>query len=170
MAALEPMPVEVDLAAPADGEQVAGLLTDGAAWMAAKGCPAWSAAVLTEAFIGPLIARAEVWVARSGGEVVGVCTLSRADPVFWPEAPAGLAAYLHKLAVRRDFAGGGVTRPLIGHCAGLARDWNCSALRLDCHPVLRGLYERHGFRFVDTRRVDQGDGEIIVVDRLEMGL
>jgi GNAT superfamily N-acetyltransferase len=81
----------------------------------------------------------------------------------------GFAAYLHKLAVRRDFAGGGASRTLIGHCAMLARTWGCAALRLDCHPVLRPLYERLAFSYVDTRRVSD-DGDVIVVDRLEMSL
>jgi GNAT superfamily N-acetyltransferase len=160
-------PVEIGVAVPADGPRIVDILTEGAAWMAAKDCPAWSAAVLTEAYVAPRIARSEFLAARVGGEIAGVCTLSRTDPVFWPDDPPGFAAYLHKLAVRRAFAGGSVTRALIAHCAELAGRWSCSALRLDCHPVLRPLYERHGFSYVDTRGVREDD-DLLVVDRLEL--
>ena len=169
MAPPERTPWDIRFAAPQDGAQIVGILAEGAAWMAAKGCPAWSASVLTEAFVAPRIARCEFLAARAGGEIVGVCTLSPSDPVFWPDDPPGFSAYLHKLAVRRGVAGAGVSRALIAHCAALARSWNCSALRLDCHPMLRPLYERFGFGYVDTRRV-LDFGEMIVVDRLELRL
>ena len=169
MAPPDGTPLDISTAAPADGEQILAILTEGAALMAAKGCPAWTAAVLNEGFVARRIARAEFLAARADGGIVGVCTLSRSDPVFWPDDPPGLAAYLHKLAVRRDFAGRGASQALIGHCAALARTWGCSALRLDCHKVLRPLYERLAFSYVDTRRVSDY-GDVIVVDRLEMPL
>jgi GNAT superfamily N-acetyltransferase len=76
--------------------------------------------------------------------------LFRRDSEVWPDAPEGLAAYLHKLAVVRGHAGTGVSRPLIAECGNVARGWACSKLRLDCHPNLSALYRTRGFAHVDT--------------------
>jgi GNAT superfamily N-acetyltransferase len=153
-----------------DVPEIVAVLTEASARMAAKHNPLWQASVLTEAFVTPRVERAEFIVARRGGEIAGVCTLTRSDPEFWPEDPVGQAAYLHKLGIRRRFAGGGVTARLVEHCLGLARVWGCAALRLDCHPTLRGLYERLGFSYVDTREVREDDGQTITVDRLQVWL
>jgi GNAT superfamily N-acetyltransferase len=161
-------PIQVDFALADDVSQVIAVMDEAAAWMSAKGTPAWDLSVLGEAFLASLIARSELLVARCDAAIVGVCTLARDDPEFWPEAPVGLAAYLHKLAVRRTYAGGLVTPSLIERCGDIARDWDCSMLRLDCHPNLRGVYEGLGFSYVD-RYNPRGD-MTFVVDRLQMRL
>jgi GNAT superfamily N-acetyltransferase len=170
MPAREPASFETGHATAGDIPEIVALLTEASAWMAMKGTPPWQASVLTEAFVMPRVERGEFIVARCGGEIAGVCTLTRSDPEFWPEDPVGQAAYLHKLGVRRRFAGGGVTTHLVAHCVGLARRWECAALRLDCHGALRGLYERLGFSYVDTRQVREDDGQTIIVDRLQLWL
>jgi GNAT superfamily N-acetyltransferase len=162
--------IEVSFAAADDVGEIVAVLTEAAAWMAAKQCPVWSASTLTPAFVAPLVAQREFLAARSGGIIAGVCTLSRADPIFWPDDPPGEAAYLHKLAVRRAFAGRAVTPALVEACGGLARSWGRRALRLDCHPLLRGIYGGLGFTYVDTQDVAADDGSILIVDRLQMSL
>ncbi|MCA6282276.1 MAG: GNAT family N-acetyltransferase [Phenylobacterium sp.] len=164
----KPARVPIGFASPVDMHAVVSVLAEAAGWMSAKGTPAWDASSLTEAFVAPFIARSELLVARSDDVIVGVCTLARSDPEFWPDAPAGFAAYLHKLAVRRTHAGGTVTPRLVKRCSSLARAWGCSMLRLDCHPNLRSLYERLGFSYVDTSfpRPDNA----FVVDQLQLQL
>lgn len=160
--------LEIDVRAASGGEasEVIALLHEAAAWMDAKGTPAWDMSTLDQAFIDPLIQRSELIVASYGPLIVGACTLSPADPEFWPDAPEGAAAYLHKLAVRRTHAGGGVSSRLIAKCREIAREWGCSKLRLDCHPNLRGLYEQLGFAHFDTF-YPRGDTSF-VVERFEV--
>ena len=98
--------------------------------------------------------------------IVGCCTLSAEDPEFWPDALKGEAAYLHKLAVRRTHAGRGVSSALIEACRHAARTQGCAKLRLDCHPNLRGLYERLGFTHVDT--FNPGWDPTFIAERLEL--
>ncbi len=160
--------IDVRAAIDSDAPQVIALLHEAAAWMAAKGTPAWDTAALNQAFIAPPIQRSELIVARCGPLIVGACTLSPADPEFWPGAPEGVAAYLHKLAVRRTHAGEGVSSRLIAECGDIARRWGCSKLRLDCHPNLRSLYEQLGFTHLDTT-YPRGDRSF-VVERFEIEL
>ncbi|WP_306433178.1 GNAT family N-acetyltransferase, partial [Pseudomonas aeruginosa] len=87
---------------------------DAAAWMSAKGTPAWDVARIDRTFAETFVLRSELLVASCSDGIVGCCTLSAEDPEFWPDALKGEAAYLHKLAVRRTHAGRGVSSALIG--------------------------------------------------------
>lgn len=151
-----------------DIADVVSLLREASARMAEKGTPAWELSTLDSAFLRPFVSRSELIVAKVEGRVVGACTLSRSDALFWPDAAAGTGAYLHKLAVGRAYFGRGVSLKLIERCAGLAREWGCSKLRLDCHPNLSGLYVRLGFAHRDTYDL-RGDGSYIA-ERFEMDL
>jgi len=117
-------------------------------------------------FAETFVLRSELLVASCSDGIVGCCTLSAEDPEFWPDALKGEAAYLHKLAVRRTHAGRGVSSALIEACRHAARTQGCAKLRLDCHPNLRGLYERLGFTHVDT--FNPGWDPTFIAERLEL--
>lgn len=154
----------------ADVEPIAAVLAEAAAWMRVHQASAWAAHEIDASFVAARIAAGEMVVARRQASVGGVCTLARQDPEFWPEDAPGAAAYLHKLAVPRAFAGGKVTPKIIGWCAETARGWDSRALKLDCHPELSGHYQRLGFTKMDRRRIERAIGPAIVVDRFAMPL
>ncbi|WP_434968426.1 GNAT family N-acetyltransferase [Pseudomonas guariconensis] len=134
--------------------------------MSAKGTPAWDVARIDRTFAETFVLRSELLVASCSDGIVGCCTLSAEDPEFWPDALKGEAAYLHKLAVRRTHAGRGVSSALIEACRHAARTQGCAKLRLDCHPNLRGLYERLGFTHVDT--FNPGWDPTFIAERLDV--
>jgi GNAT superfamily N-acetyltransferase len=91
--------------------------------------------------------RGELYVAEIDDEPVATLTLLWDDPSLWGERPPD-AAYIHKLAVRRSFAGRGIGRDLVDwverEAAAAGRDY----LRLDCvrdDPGIRAYYEELGF-------------------------
>ncbi|WP_432212296.1 GNAT family N-acetyltransferase, partial [Pseudomonas aeruginosa] len=104
----------VRVACSGDIDEVVRLMHDAAAWMSAKGTPAWDVARIDRTFAETFVLRSELLVASCSDGIVGCCTLSAEDPEFWPDALKGEAAYLHKLAVRRTHAGRGVSSALIG--------------------------------------------------------
>ncbi|EPI5228042.1 GNAT family N-acetyltransferase, partial [Pseudomonas aeruginosa] len=107
-------PPNVRVACSGDIDEVVRLMHDAAAWMSAKGTPAWDVARIDRTFAETFVLRSELLVASCSDGIVGCCTLSAEDPEFWPDALKGEAAYLHKLAVRRTHAGRGVSSALIG--------------------------------------------------------
>ncbi len=159
-------PPNVRVACSGDIDEVVRLMHDAAAWMSAKGTPAWDVARIDRTFAETFVLRSELLVASCSDGIVGCCTLSAEDPEFWPDALKGEAAYLHKLAVRRTHAGRGVSSALIEACRHAARTQGCAKLRLDCHPNLRGLYERLGFTHVDT--FNPGWDPTFIAERLEL--
>ena len=94
-------PPNVRVACSGDIDEVVRLMHDAAAWMSAKGTPAWDVARIDRTFAETFVLRSELLVASCSDGIVGCCTLSAEDPEFWPDALKGEAAYLHKLAVRR---------------------------------------------------------------------
>ncbi len=95
------------------------------------------------------------FLAISAGEPVGTLKFQLSDPLFWPDVPDD-AAYIHRLAIRRRFAGGALSSALLHWAAERAAASGRRFLRLDCEasrPGLRAVYERFGFRHHSDRQV-----------------
>lgn len=139
-----------------DLETVALILSEAANWQEAQGAPLWSAEdVAPEAMKGK-VAAGLYWLAFVGDEAVGCVLYQLEDPLFWPDAELGEAAYLHRLAVRRAHAGGGVSKALLDWAKSRARERGHDFLRLDCdagREKLRAFFEAHGFVPVGERKL-----------------
>jgi GNAT superfamily N-acetyltransferase len=89
-------------------------------------------------------------------EAAGTVRFQLEDEEFWPDDPGDHAAYVHRLAVRRNFAGGAVSAALLAWALERTRALHRRVLRLDCdadRPGLRAVYERFGFRLHSFRQV-----------------
>lgn len=87
-------------------------------------------------------------VAYLGDTPIGCMVILDKDDYFWPEIPKGASLYIHKLAVKRAFAGQGFAREMIDHVKSLSIERGIGAVRLDCRSYkhkLRRLYEDAGF-------------------------
>ncbi len=97
-------------------------------------------------------------LACCAGVPAGTIKFQLSDPLFWPEAVADDAAYIHRLAVRRSFAGGNVSTLMLQWAADRATALKRRFLRLDCEasrPRLRAVYERFGFVHHSDLQVEQ---------------
>lgn len=148
----------ISRARPEQFNQVMGLLADTITWLRAQGHDQWST---WRTWAGPegkvtkAIDRGDVWLLHSGGQLVGTITVEWAgDPEFW--APAELAqpaAYLSKLAVRRDVAGNELGALLTDWAADHAYRHGCRYVRLDAwknNPRLHTYYAERGWAHVRT--------------------
>jgi len=135
---------------------VASVLGEAEAWLEARGEGLWQKDELAPSTLEPDVAAGHYYLGWVGDEAAGVLRLTLDDPLFWPEAAPGAAAYVHRLAVRRVWSGGSTSRALLAWAAEEARRHGCSYLRLDCvaaRPKLRAVYERFGFRHHSDRVV-----------------
>lgn len=136
--------------------EFSGVLIDAARWLEQTGQPLWSPEHLTPEALLRTYGLQEMRLGRVAGEVVAAMILQGSDPLFWPEAPEGEALYVHKLAVRREWAGRGLARLMLEHAVSEAQAAARPFLRLDTvadRMRLRALYEDFGFVVVDERRV-----------------
>jgi GNAT superfamily N-acetyltransferase len=96
------------------------------------------------------------FIAECNGEAAGVVKFQLEDRQFWPDVPENESAFVHRLAVRRRFAGGEISSALLSWAVERTHSLHRNYLRLDCEasrPKLRAVYERFGFVHHSDRQV-----------------
>ena len=70
------------------------------------------------------------------------------DSLYYPDVPDGTAGFIHKLAIRKAFAGQGLFTQILNFCCDRCRERGIYEIQLETdatRPVLMQFYERHGF-------------------------
>lgn len=148
--------VIISQALPPEAELVSSILLEAAGWLHDRGIPMWRGTELSPEQIAADVAQGYFFLAQCGGKAAGTIKFQLHDPLFWPDTPAEEAAFVHRLAVRRAFAGGQLSTLLLRWAAERARTLGRRFLRLDCEasrPRLKAVYERCGFRHHSDRQV-----------------
>ena len=138
-----------------DVEEALSIIREAAQWLIDTGKPMWMLDEITrESIQNPADEFIVLW---DGTESVAAMTLSFEDRFFWPDVQEGSSGFIHKLSVRRKFAGIGAPRMLIDFAMRLCRDKGIFELRLDCDPHRKGLcdfYEGCGFKLLEVKTVN----------------
>lgn len=139
----------ISIAAPEDSVTVCEILEEAAAWLRAKGDELWRPADLDPAGITADVEAGMYRKAIADGVIAGCYRFQTEDMEYWDDVPHENSAFIHRVAVRRRFAGTGLSETMIGAAKVEARSLGKRYLRLDCadRPKLRAVYERQGFRF-----------------------
>ncbi|WP_010465158.1 GNAT family N-acetyltransferase [Acidovorax radicis] len=144
--------MRTELARPPDAAAIAAVLREAAQWLVDRHMPLWAVADFSDESVQRDVDGGLYVVAKVDDAVVGVVRFQREDLTFWPDAEPGTSAFLHKLAVRRAWAGQGVSAALLAFGREHARSLGLRTLRLDCvadRQPLRTLYEDFGFTLHD---------------------
>ncbi len=91
-------------------------------------------------------------------EPAAVFILQWEDPLFWPDVPVNTSGFIHKLAVRRPFAGQNLFEAILGFCRNKCLERNIKTLQLETdatRPKLMQFYERHGFQPTYQRQIQE---------------
>jgi GNAT superfamily N-acetyltransferase len=139
-----------------DVASVSTLLQEVAMWLSAQGQEMWQLSELTASKIFDDVEAGHFYLACEGDELQGTIKILLEDPLFWPEIEHGSSLYVHRLAVRRRWAGHGVATSLLNFAVSLGKDLGRSYLRLDCaadRMALRAVYENFGFKFHSYQQV-----------------
>ena len=143
-------------ATPRDTETISSILSEAAQWLIQNGTPMWKGDELSPARIADDVANGFFYVAECDGEIAGTIKFQLEDTLFWPDVSQAESAYVHRLAVRRRYAGGVVSSAMLNWAVERARALNRRYLRLDCEASrmrLRRVYEQFGFRHHSDRHV-----------------
>ncbi len=148
--------IEVKLATRADLIVVSGILKGVADWLRETGRSMWRDDELNPDRISDDVEAGLFYLAYSDAEPAGTIKFQLQDLRFWPDYPGNDAAYVHRIAVKRQFAGQGISTKMLEWAADHAAALGRSYLRLDCEAdrlALRAIYERFGFRLHSYRDV-----------------
>ncbi len=152
------MPCEAQTrqAMPEDAEAVADILKEAAKCLEQEGMPLWRDNELKVERISADVAAGLYFLAECAGDSAGTVRFQLEDTVFWPEARPKDATYIHRLAVRRRYAGTGLSTALLNWAVARTNMLGRRYLRLDCdasRPRLRAIYESFGFQYHSNRQV-----------------
>jgi len=139
-----------------DTEKVADVLCEAVRWLDQSGMPMWRCDELLPARLAADVGAGLFFVAECDAETAGVVKFQLEDELFWPDVSRTESAFVHRLAVRRQFAGGGISSALLSWAVERARSLDRLYLRLDCEasrPKLRAVYEKFGFVHHSDRQV-----------------
>src|SRR5580704_17193977 len=100
--------VQIRQAMPGDADIVADILKEAARWLEDAGMSLWRESELDAARIANDVSGGLYFLAEHRGDSAGTVRFQLEDQLFWPDAVRQDAAYIHRLAVRRRFAGTGV--------------------------------------------------------------
>ena len=130
------------------------IMREAAQWLADTGNPLWS---LDDLNRKSLQNEPDEFIVMYDGDHNGIATLllSFHDPFFWPNIPANTSAFVHKVAIRRKFAGNALTKHLISFVADICREKGISCIRLDCDANRKKLctfYQSMGFSLIKQKQ------------------
>lgn len=135
---------------------IESILTDVDRWMDRKNFLHWGKENIQWAMLSRDYRIDDFFIAYEE-EVPAACmALIDYDPIFWPNIPKGESLFLHKIAVKREFARKGYSKELIDYAKETAKLRSIQTIRLDCfqHNIkVRQIYEKQGFELVEEKTV-----------------
>ena len=132
------------------------VLHEVAQWCLDTGLNNWNLAELTREKMLAGLTEEQFYVGKVAGDPAACMVLQWHDDLFWPEIPPGQSGFIHKLAVRRKYAGQGLSQELVTYAITECRKRKIGYLRLDTRASrekLCRLYESMGFVRVGQRMV-----------------
>lgn len=142
--------IQIRQATSTDVPAVVAILNEAAQWLEQQGMPLWRTGELEPERIAAEVGAGLFFLVECAGEAAGTVKFQLEDPVMWPDAEPGSAAYIHRLAVRRAYAGRGLAEAVMQWAVDRTRELGLPCLRLDTEASrtrLRAVYERFGFRY-----------------------
>jgi ribosomal protein S18 acetylase RimI-like enzyme len=113
----------------------------------------WRPGELAEDHFRQVMEHGEVWLAESGGRVVGAWELWWEDEAAWGTQPP-VAGYVHRLMVDRSAAAPGTGLRLLRAAERRVAEAGRTCVRLDClagNAQLNAYYREAGYRIVGRK-------------------
>jgi GNAT superfamily N-acetyltransferase len=155
-------------AALAEVHDAVAIVREAATWAAARGIEVWGPREIREEAFEASARKAELLIGFADQTPAATMLLQTEDPIYWPNETPASALYLHKVAIRRSFAGQGWLARLIDFAVVEANSAGIPRLRLDTilRPKLRSMYEQHGFGMLDEEPLLVYGRQMIRMERL----
>lgn len=117
-------------------------------WLADGGQPLWAIDTLTPENIFDTYAQGNSYVLYADDEPAATVILQWKDPLYYPDVPDNTVGIIHKLAIRRAFAGQNLFQPILDFCRDECHKRGIHEIQLETdatRPALMRFYERYGF-------------------------
>lgn len=136
------------------------IMREAASWLANIGKPLWDVNMLSkEKLQQPAEDFVVMW---NNQKSISTLLLSYEDKIFWPEVPKNSSGFIHKLSIKREFAGQNLGIKIIEFAIKECKLKGIKMLRLECDSQRRKLcnfYEGLGFNLKEIRRYENKKSE-----------
>lgn len=142
------MTIAIRQATPNDADVVSGIILEAALWLEQQGMRLWDADEIEVTATRADVEAGLFFIGYCDNEPGGTIRYEHMDTFFWPDIAQGNSAFVHRIAVLRQFSGGALFKALLDWAVAQARSDGKRFLRLDCDVdriKLRQLYENYGF-------------------------
>lgn len=138
-----------------DAQVIEEILLDAVNWMSKSGLlNQWNESSVNWSNLSKSYKINNFYIAYQNGLPTACMALTDYDPIYWPNIPKGESLYLHKVAVKRAFAGKGFSKELLDFAKKTALTYGINTIRLNCNQhrnKLRAIYENEGFVCVEEK-------------------
>ena len=134
------------------------IMQEATAWLIETGKPLWNLEDLAIDKMLKTECKESFVVGLDDEESVAAMILKWHDPLFWPEISPNKSGFIHKLCVRRKYAGKGIAQKMIDYAIKECKTRTIKCLRLDCDAdriKLISLYKSLGFSKTAQRKMDE---------------
>ncbi len=118
-------------------------------WLADSGRELWQVDTLTPENLFDEYTQGNCYVMYADAVPAATFILQWKDPLYFADVPDNTAGFIHKLAIRRAFAGQNLFVPMLNFCREECLKRNIHQIQLETdatRPPLMRFYERHGFQ------------------------
>ena len=140
-------------------EKSIDVMKEVAGWGRSVGLNVWKDEYLTREKLMSNADEDEFCLGQVNGDDACCMILQWSDTFFWPKAKENEAGYLHKLCVRRQYSGLGLSKKMVEFAVEECKKRNVPYLRLDTgwnNKKLCSLYKSLGFEIVDKFPLEGG--------------
>lgn len=134
------------------------ILREVSQWLTNSGQELWELDTLTEANLVDDYTRGNCYVLYLDGVPAATFILQWKDPLYYDDVPDNTAGFIHKVAIRRVFAGQNLFTAILDFCQAecLKRGIHEIQLETDAtRPKLMTFYERNGFTPTHQRTIHE---------------
>lgn len=129
-------------------DEFLNILREVGQWLVDSGQEMWEVDTLTSENLTDDYTRGNCYVMYADNIPASAFILQWKDPLYYADVPDNTAGFIHKVAIRRAFAGQGLFAPMLDFCQAecLKRGIHEIQLETDAtRPALMQFYERQGF-------------------------
>ena len=145
----DPNPVRQYTFANDQPEEFLAVLREVGQWLLEDKQELWQLDTLTAQNLFDDYTRSNCYVMYVDGVAAATFILQWEDPLYFAEVLPNTAGFIHKLAIRRRFAGQGLFAPILDFCRGQCLQRGIHQIQLETdatRPALMRFYERNGFQ------------------------
>lgn len=139
-------------------EDFIAILREVGQWLTESKQEMWQLDTLTPENLFDDFTKGNCYVMYADEEPAATFILQWKDPLYYADVPDNTAGFIHKVAIRRKFAGQGFFAHMLDFCRNECKKRNIYEIQLETdatRPALMHFYEKYGFQPIYRKMIEE---------------